>query len=119
MLTQANLDKLIAEASIRIGTLGIKVITAKPNPDYMMYDPDTDSYQPVTEERWLAYQVWLEDRYEDKISYGGGEVDHVDPRDKWMVTEEALARRRNGEEIYQRGNGVHVRRYWQQERGEL
>jgi len=65
------------------------------------------------------HQKWLDGRYADKVHYGGGESDEVDPRDRWMVVEEDLEKRRNGEMPYQRGNANYIRRYWQMERGEL
>jgi hypothetical protein len=57
------------------------------------------------------YQKWLDARYAEKTNYGGGETDHVDPRDKWLVVEEDLEKRRNGEMLYQRGNAAYIRYY--------
>ena len=59
------------------------------------------------EAQQLQYREWLTERYEPTLTYGsieGNKIDKIDPRDRWMVAEEDLTKRRNGEMIYQRGS---------------
>ena len=116
MFTQDNLDKLIAEASSRIGMLGIKVIKSSGEVGYFVNTGD--GLKQVNQVEFIKASH-SGGSGKAKIYYDPAELDTVDPRDSWMVTEEALTRRRNGEEIYQRGNTAYVKRYWQQERGEF
>ena len=54
----------------------------------------------------LKYQDWLKERYEPALVYGsieGSKLTNIDPRDRWMVEDEDLTKRRNGEMLYQRG----------------
>jgi len=50
-----------------------------------------------------AYHRWLDKSYEPKYVYGARDNQpQFDPRDKWRVIEDDLARRRSGNSIYQR-----------------
>lgn len=50
------------------------------------------------------YQAWIDERHAPKLVYNNRHNgDKVAPRDKWLVLEEDLTKRRLGEMIYQRG----------------
>jgi len=54
-------------------------------------------------QRQIEYQAWLEEYHAPILKYGSLQDNQIDPRDKWLKTEEDLTKRRNGEMIYQRG----------------